>query len=235
MANAARAEVGAPPLSLRGDLSDIAGAWSVAMSGSGVLAHNDAYFSPGVRSVIGPGARAENVAYAGDLATVHRVLMESPPHRANLLDARYTVLGIGAVQSPVTGLWWVTQAFLAAPVAAPAAAQPQPAPAPAVVEAPPAPTTTAAPEPAPTTTAAPAPAPPVVTAPPAPSTTSTTAVAITSEPAPPTSTVGSGRDRVEVPDPIPPRTGLSPAAVVALVALLGAGAATTRASRAARA
>src|SRR5688572_27849118 len=77
--NAERAAVGAPPLVLRDDLTDIAGSWSVSMAGTGVLAHNDAYFSSDVRRRIGPGARAENVAYAGDIPSIHRVLMASPP------------------------------------------------------------------------------------------------------------------------------------------------------------
>src|SRR5690242_5910563 len=75
LVNAERAAVGAPPLALRDDLTGIAGSWSVSMAGTGVLAHNDAYFSADVRRQIGPGARAENVAYAGDIASIHRVLM----------------------------------------------------------------------------------------------------------------------------------------------------------------
>ena len=239
MANAARAEVGAPPLALRGDLTDIAGGWSVHMAETGVLAHNDEYFSAETRRRIGPGARGENVAFAGDIATVHRTLMDSPPHRANLLDPSFTVVGLGAVFDG--RLWWVTQAFLAAPVAA----APAPAPAPAVVEAPqppPAPPAPAAPAPvvapASTTTtvvtAPPAPTTTVVTAPPTPSTT-TTVAAPAVDPAPPTSNVGSGRDRRTVGTSIPPRTGLEPVAVVGLVTLGLAAAATRRVSRAARA
>ena len=228
MVNAERAAAGVPPLALRADLSDLAGAWSVSMAATGVLAHNDAYFSSDVRRQIGPGARAENVAYAGDVASVHRVLMDSPPHRANLLDARMTVFGIGAVFDG--RLWWVTQAFLAAPAPAPASPEPTPAPALAITVSldPPAPTVT-------TTTAAPR---PVVMAPPAPSTTTSITVVLALEPAeaaPPTSTVASGEDPHPRGASKLPRTGVPGAAWVALVALGMAATATSRASRAARA
>ena len=37
--------------------------------------------------------------------------MGSPPHRANILSASYTGIGIGAYRD-ARGVWWVTQDFL---------------------------------------------------------------------------------------------------------------------------
>ena len=238
LVNADRAAAGSPALSFRDDLNDIAGDWSVSMASTGTLAHNDAYFSPEMRQRIGPGARAENVAYAGDLAAVHRVLMESPPHRANLLDARSTVVGMGAVFDGT--VWWVTQDFLAAPVPAP------PAPVPVTTtsvppalperEAPSAPSVVA---PAPLEPVRVAPSPPV----PATEVVPTSAevplsITLDLEPAP---VVETPTSVIAVADPAPVEvpgaraSGIPGFGWVALVALVGAATATTRASRGARA
>lgn len=244
LVNADRAAAGSPALSFRDDLLDIAGDWSVSMAASGTLAHNDAYFSPEMRQRIGPGARAENVAYAGDLAAVHRVLMDSPPHRANLLDARSTVVGIGAVFDGT--VWWVTQDFLAA-APAPVPAPPAPDPAtdtsvpPAVPERedPPAPVASA---PAPVEAVRVAPSAPV----PATEVVPTSAevplsITLDLEPVPvvetPTSVIAAEESAVApAPGAASSRaSGIPGVGWVALVALVGAATATTRASRAARA
>lgn len=51
----------------------------------------------------------ENVAYAATADRVQAVLMASPPHRANLLNAGYNVAGIGVVR--VGDTLYVTQDF----------------------------------------------------------------------------------------------------------------------------
>jgi uncharacterized protein YkwD len=109
LANAERSAAGVAPLAPQPDVVSIAAAWSAAMADRGELAHNDAYFTPSVRDRIGAGLLGENVAYAGDIGTAHATLMASPHHRDNLLDARFTVVGMAAVQRD--GLWWVTQDF----------------------------------------------------------------------------------------------------------------------------
>jgi hypothetical protein len=43
-------------------------------------------------------ASGENVALAPDAAEVHAALMDSPGHRANILDAEYNSIGIGVVR-----------------------------------------------------------------------------------------------------------------------------------------
>ena len=46
----------------------------------------------------------ENVGYGPDVATVHAAFMNSPAHKANILDRDYTEVGIGAVVAQRPGL-----------------------------------------------------------------------------------------------------------------------------------
>jgi uncharacterized protein YkwD len=55
----------------------------------------------------------ENVAHAATLALAHRALWSSPSHRANILDRRFTRLGIG-VSRDVDHSVWVTEVFATA-------------------------------------------------------------------------------------------------------------------------
>ena len=52
----------------------------------------------------------ENVAYGPSIEAVHEELMASEGHRHNVLDPRFTVIGIGIVRGP--DRWWVTQDFV---------------------------------------------------------------------------------------------------------------------------
>lgn len=116
LVNRARVEAGAPPLGARADVADIAQAWSGELARRGALAHNDDYFSRSTRTRLRAKALGENVARAGDVEAAHRALMASPGHRANILDARFRIVGIGAVLR--SGTWWFTQDFVE-PVAGP--------------------------------------------------------------------------------------------------------------------
>ena len=124
LANAARADAGVAPLRASADAADVARGWSESMASSGVLAHNDAWFTPAVRSRLGARRLGENVAYAGSISQAHATLLASPGHRANLLDAGFTVVGMAAVLRD--GRWWVTQDFAEVPQA-PDAPAPEPA------------------------------------------------------------------------------------------------------------
>ncbi|HYD11087.1 MAG TPA: CAP domain-containing protein [Acidimicrobiales bacterium] len=108
--NDTRADHGLPPVALRRDVEDIAGRHSVAMSGDKHLRHNDAYFSRSSKRALGARALGENVAYAGSVEQAHHALMASPDHRKNILDRRWTVIGLGAVDDGE--LWWITQDFV---------------------------------------------------------------------------------------------------------------------------
>lgn len=119
LVNGERTSAGLAPLAYRADIADIAQAWSGELARRGVLAHNDDYFTRETRKRLGAKALGENVARAGDVDAAHRALMASSGHRANILDGRFRVLGVGAVLRD--GTWWFTQDFLE-PVAAPPSA-----------------------------------------------------------------------------------------------------------------
>lgn len=55
-------------------------------------------------------ALGENVAHAASLRAAHRALYASASHRLNLLDARYTHLGVGVAQDD-DGSVWVCEIF----------------------------------------------------------------------------------------------------------------------------
>ncbi len=104
--NAARASAGLPAYSYAGDLASAARGQAERMAASGELYHN-----PNLGSEVGGWSRiGENVAYAGDWRSAHEVLMNSPDHRAQILDSGYTQMGVGtAVASD--GTIWVAQVF----------------------------------------------------------------------------------------------------------------------------
>ncbi|HYA98503.1 MAG TPA: CAP domain-containing protein [Methylomirabilota bacterium] len=52
---------------------------------------------------------AENIGRANTVETVHADLMDSPPHRANILSERYDSVGIGIIAS--NGTLWVAENF----------------------------------------------------------------------------------------------------------------------------
>ena len=82
-------------------------AWSQKMADEGRLSHSK--LSDGVPA--GWRALGENVAYNSSLDGAIRALEQSPGHRANLLNPRFTHMAVGAVE--VDGRWWVTQVFIA--------------------------------------------------------------------------------------------------------------------------
>ena len=154
--NEERTSRGLPLLQRRDDVDGVAQAWSGHLASERRLSHNDAFFTSESRARHGAKALGENVAVNRSAEAAHVALMNSPHHRDNILDARFTVVGLGAVYQD--GSWWVTQDFVQ-PRTAPAAA-----PAPRPVQAP-APTAPVA------TTPRQAPAPTRPTSPPAPAAT----------------------------------------------------------------
>jgi hypothetical protein len=184
--NADRAGAGVAALGWRDDVSVIALGWSAQMAATGTLSHNDFYFSDATRLLIGSSARGENVAFSGTMEATHWAFMHSAGHRANILDPRFTAVGIAVVHD-LNGTSWVTEDFLqeaGAPAPAPEPApapQPEPEPEPqAAAEQTITAAAAAAPTPVAVTTAPPSPEPttaPSTTAPP-------TTTASTSAPAP---------------------------------------------------
>lgn len=128
--NAARAAAGLPALQRNAQLDAVAQAWAQHLAATNVLAHN-----PGLRSQVSNwSVLGENVGRAGDIPSVQRAFMNSPEHRANILDRRYTLMGVGAAVStfPSCGCQqlWVVVNFERPEAAAPPAAPKQVAPAP---------------------------------------------------------------------------------------------------------
>jgi hypothetical protein len=188
LANVERAAAGLPPLALRDDVTAIAAEQSRRMAQAGDISHNDAYFTAEVRQRLAAKTLGENVAMNPSIDDAHRRLMNSPGHRANLMNAKFTVVGMGVART-VDGMAYVTQDFveptgalrpLPVPVPVPAPA-PDPAPeAPPAAPAPP----KATPHPAPPAPPAPSPAPArIAPAPPAATTPAPAAAAVEAAPA----------------------------------------------------
>jgi uncharacterized protein YkwD len=101
--NASRAAHGLRALPVRSGLTWRAHEHALALARQRRLYHSNLSRVCCYRSV------GENVGYASTLYRVHRALMNSPGHRANILGSRWDSIGIGVVQSG--GYLWVTEIF----------------------------------------------------------------------------------------------------------------------------
>lgn len=146
-----RTNAGVDGLAVAGDLVDVARRHATRMADEGKLYHNPRLGD----EVQGWQAVGENVGRGSDVDAIHAAFMESETHRSNVLDTRFTQIGVGVVARGND--LWVVEVFR----------RPMPPPAPA-----PAPPPAAAPMPvvAATATAAAPLAPPSTT----PPTTTTT-------------------------------------------------------------
>lgn len=114
--NASRTKAGRPAYAVSGDLSAVAHRWAVSMASGASLRHN-----PNLAGQIS-GWRfvGENVGVGSDVGELHQAFMNSPAHRANIMDADFTQVGIGVAYGG--GRLWVTEVFRRPTVTAPAAA-----------------------------------------------------------------------------------------------------------------
>jgi hypothetical protein len=110
LVNTERSRAGVTALSVRVDITEIASRWSDAMAAAGTLSHDDDYFTKESHDRLGALVLGENVARAADVDQAHRALMASEHHRANILDARFSAVGIGATYR--NGMWWLSEDFL---------------------------------------------------------------------------------------------------------------------------
>jgi uncharacterized protein YkwD len=104
LANQSRKQAGAPPLTLDAGLSKAARKHALAMLEAQHLSHQfDGELSLPVRlaaqTALQLDQEGENVAFDSDAERGHEHLMLSPPHRANLLNPAYNVVGLGVVRS----------------------------------------------------------------------------------------------------------------------------------------
>jgi uncharacterized protein YkwD len=104
LANESRHHAGAPPLTLDSGLSQAARIHAEAMVEARQLSHQ---FSGepslpqrlAIKTQLQLDQEGENVAFDYDAVHGHEHLMLSPPHRANLLNPAYNVVGLGVIRS----------------------------------------------------------------------------------------------------------------------------------------
>ncbi|MEY2467408.1 MAG: hypothetical protein QOF21_106 [Actinomycetota bacterium] len=156
--NDVRQSQGLNALIVDATLTSIAQNWSAEMATAGVISHR-----PDLRAGVGSGVAAmgENVGEGGSVSDLMAAFIASPHHYANLVDQRFTHVGVGSAVS-ASGVLFTTHEFSssrvsAAPVVtAPPVTEP-PAPRVTVPRPPKPPTTTTQPVP---TTVAPTTIPP---------------------------------------------------------------------------
>jgi hypothetical protein len=81
------------------------------MAKAGDLWHNDAYFTPASHDALDAQTLGENVAMNADVDDMHRRLMASPHHRDNILDGRFSQLGVGVAVGK-DGVLFATEDFV---------------------------------------------------------------------------------------------------------------------------
>ena len=103
--NAERAARGIPQLAPRDHLISVARQWATTMA-----SQNELYHNPQLASDVNNWRYiGENVGYGPDALTVHVTFVNSPAHRANILNRDYTEVGVGAVVRD--GQVWVAEVF----------------------------------------------------------------------------------------------------------------------------
>jgi uncharacterized protein YkwD len=104
--NAAREANGLRPYTVSSDLTSIARQHSSQMASQGRLYHN-----PNLTSQVQNWqAVGENVGDGPTVSDIHTAFMNSPEHRANILDHDFTQVGVG-VTVDSSGQIWVTEDF----------------------------------------------------------------------------------------------------------------------------
>jgi uncharacterized protein YkwD len=104
--NAFRQANGLPALSWEEGAYAKAHSWSEKLAADGRLSHS--VLSQGVPA--GWHTIGENVAMNPTLDGAMTALENSPPHRANLLNPKFTKVAVGVVQAD--GMYWVTEVFI---------------------------------------------------------------------------------------------------------------------------
>jgi uncharacterized protein YkwD len=104
--NADRSRAGRAPFVHRADLAGLALTHSQTMA-----AKNSLYHNPNLtKQVANWQAVGENVGMGGNTRVLHAAFMNSPAHRANILDRDFTEIGLGVIVD-ARGVMWVTEVF----------------------------------------------------------------------------------------------------------------------------
>ncbi len=111
--NSYRSAQGIRTLQEHGDLNKKAEAWAQHMASTGRLEHSNLTAGLGHLPWTALG---ENVGYSSPtsntLLSIHNAFVNSAPHRQNLLDRRFTHMGVG-VATDSRGRVWVAEVFAA--------------------------------------------------------------------------------------------------------------------------
>ena len=106
LTNSERGNRGLPKYSTSSALTSVAQAWAKQLATSRTLKHNPRLTS----QVTGYDYVGENVGYGANAAQIHRALMNSAPHKANILDRNFTQIGVGAARDS-KGVLWIAEVF----------------------------------------------------------------------------------------------------------------------------
>jgi hypothetical protein len=104
--DALRAQSGLPAYRVCGDLTELARSWATQMASSNSLAHNTSLPS----QIANWRAEGENVGEGASEPSIQQALVNSPPHRANLLSSSFTEVGYGTAVS-AGGTMYVDEVF----------------------------------------------------------------------------------------------------------------------------
>lgn len=116
--NEARRDAGLAPVKLNGSLSKVGAAWSQKQFTNGKMSHNPDY----ARQIpTGYRTAGENVAAGYTYEAVTDAWLASPSHRANILDASFTDMGIGYFEKDRKRYYTQLFAQYPAPVTVPGA------------------------------------------------------------------------------------------------------------------
>lgn len=104
--NEARSAAGLAPVSMNGELTDDALAWSLHMQSEQSLSHN-----PNLSAVATDWDKlGENVGVGTSIVALHQAFMDSSSHRGNILGD-YNYVGIAVVEETSSKLW-ITVVFM---------------------------------------------------------------------------------------------------------------------------
>jgi hypothetical protein len=108
--NAERADVGRSKLVVKSDLTSVARNHSKDMAADGTIYHNS-----NLKNEVGGNwwALGENVGMGPDCESLHNAFMDSPGHKANVLDKDYNQIGVGVEID--AGTIYVTMVFAGRP------------------------------------------------------------------------------------------------------------------------
>ena len=103
--NSLRASFCKAPLATNSSLANYAQSWSEEMASTGNFGHSN------IESLLGPWEIVgENIGRGGSVVSIYNALSASPPHYDNMVNPRFTHIGVG-VFIDSSGKLWTTHVF----------------------------------------------------------------------------------------------------------------------------